>query len=182
MSLSNRWVVVFHFYLQLLSKIVVVRLYSFSKSFMLVFWRTSFFFPRFLLLDFCSVLQCGQKKKHYKHYGNLSSVFLLVVQIFPLIFICLYFIFFYFFNLVFIYFVWERESANREGEEREGDTESETDSRLWAVSKALDAGLKPTNHEIVTSVEFGRLTYQATEAPHFIFSFSFFVFIFSLQN
>ena len=83
---------------------------------------------------------------------------------------------------MFIYFVWERESANREGEEREGDTESETDSRLWAVSKALDAGLKPTNHEIVTSVEFGRLTYQATEAPHFIFSFSFFVFIFSLQN
>ena len=85
-----------------------------------------------------------------------------------------------------MFILWERERkiASREGEEREGDTESETDSRLWAVTKELDARLKPTNHEIVTSVEFEHLTYQATQAPHFIFSFSFsfFVFIFSLQN
>ena len=142
---------------------------------MLVFWRTSFFFPRFLLLDFCSVLQCGQKKKALQALWEfVFCVSIGGANISPNFHLPISYYFFYFFNLVFIYFVWERESANREGEEREGDTESETDSRLWAVSKALDAGLKPTNHEIVTSVEFGRLTYQATQAPHFIFSFSFF--------
>ena len=36
------------------------------------------------------------------------------------------------------------------GAEREGDTESETGSRLQAVSTEPDAGLKPTNREIVT--------------------------------
>ena len=34
--------------------------------------------------------------------------------------------------------------------EREGDTESEAGSRLQAVSTEPDAGLKPTNHEIMT--------------------------------
>ena len=37
-----------------------------------------------------------------------------------------------------------------EGAEREGDTESEAGSRLRAVSTQPDAGLEPTNHEIVT--------------------------------
>ena len=34
--------------------------------------------------------------------------------------------------------------------EREGDTESEADSRLQAVSTEHDAGLKLLNHEIMT--------------------------------
>ena len=33
---------------------------------------------------------------------------------------------------------------------REGNTESEAGSRLWAVSTEPDAGLKPTKHKIMT--------------------------------
>ena len=53
---------------------------------------------------------------------------------------------------MFIYFLRERErqSVNREGAEREGDTESETGSKLPAVSTEPDAGLKLVNHEIMT--------------------------------
>ena len=39
---------------------------------------------------------------------------------------------------------------SRGGAEREGDTESETDSRLRAVSTEPDAGLGLTNREIMT--------------------------------
>ena len=46
---------------------------------------------------------------------------------------------FFFLNLMFIYF-WERECEG--GAEREGDTESESGSRLWAVSTEPDAGLE----------------------------------------
>ena len=54
---------------------------------------------------------------------------------------------------------------NRGGAEREGDTESETGSRLWAVSPEPDAGLELTDHEIMTWAEVGRLTNQAAQAP-----------------
>ena len=52
---------------------------------------------------------------------------------------------------MFIYF-WDRErqSMNGGGTEREGDTESETGSRLRAISPEPDAGLEPTDREIVT--------------------------------
>ena len=39
---------------------------------------------------------------------------------------------------------------SRGGAEREGDTESEAGSRLWAVSTEPDAGLKLTNCEVMT--------------------------------
>ena len=39
---------------------------------------------------------------------------------------------------------------NRGGAEREGDTESETGSRLCTVSTEPDAVLEPTNCEILT--------------------------------
>ena len=51
------------------------------------------------------------------------------------------------------------------GAEREGDTESEAGSRLWAVSTEPNAGLKPTNREIMTWAEVGRLTDWATQVP-----------------
>ena len=51
------------------------------------------------------------------------------------------------------------------GAEREGDTESEAGSRLWAVSTEPDAGLELTDREIMTWAEVGRLTDQATQAP-----------------
>ena len=41
-------------------------------------------------------------------------------------------------------------SMSMGGAEREGDTESKAGSRLRAVSTELDAGLKPTNPEIMT--------------------------------
>ena len=46
---------------------------------------------------------------------------------------------------------------NGGGSEREGDTESETGSRLWAVSTEPDAGLKLTDREIMTWAEVGPL-------------------------
>ena len=54
---------------------------------------------------------------------------------------------------------------NRGGAEREGDTESETGSRLWAVSTEPDAGLQLTNCEIMTWAEVGHLTDWAKQAP-----------------
>ena len=49
--------------------------------------------------------------------------------------------------------------------QREGDTESETGSRLWAVSTEPDAGPEPTDREIMTWAKVGRLTDWATQAP-----------------
>ena len=49
----------------------------------------------------------------------------------------------------------ERESTSRGGAEREGDTESEAGSRLRAVSTEPDAGLEPTDREIMTRAEVG---------------------------
>ena len=72
----------------------------------------------------------------------------------------------FFFN-VFYFIFWdtERQSMNGGGAEREEDTESETGSRLWAISPEPDAGLKLTDREIVTWAEVGRLTDWATQAP-----------------
>ena len=56
---------------------------------------------------------------------------------------------------------------NGGGSQREGDTESETGSRLWAVSTEPDAGLKPTDREIMTWAEVRRLTDWATQVPQY---------------
>ena len=73
---------------------------------------------------------------------------------------------------MFIYF-WDRErqSMSGGGAEREGDTESEAGSRLWAISPEPDAGLELTDREIVTRAEVGRLTDWATQAPPEIWGF-----------
>ena len=58
--------------------------------------------------------------------------------------------------------------------QREGDTESETGSRLWAVSTEPaqstepDAGLELRDREIMTWAEVGGLTDWATQAPLFV--------------
>ena len=75
----------------------------------------------------------------------------------------------FFFNFfMFIYF-WERErekeSMSRGGAKREGDTESEAGSRLWAVSTEPDVGLELTNCKIMTWAEVGRLNDRATQVP-----------------
>ena len=44
----------------------------------------------------------------------------------------------------------KRQSASGGGAEREGDTESEEDSRLIAVSPEPDMGIELTNREIMT--------------------------------
>ena len=54
---------------------------------------------------------------------------------------------------------------NGGGAEREGDTELEAGSRLWAISPEPDAGLKLLDREIVTWAEVGRPTDWATQAP-----------------
>ena len=57
---------------------------------------------------------------------------------------------------------------NGGGAEREGDTESEAGSRLWAISPEPDAGLELMEREIVTWADVGRPTDWATQAPLFI--------------
>ena len=51
------------------------------------------------------------------------------------------------------------------GAEREGDTESETGSRLRAVNTEPGAGLELTDREIVTGAEVGCSTDRAPQAP-----------------
>ena len=56
---------------------------------------------------------------------------------------------------------------NGGGAERGGDTESETGSRLRAISPEPDAGLEPTHHGSRDRdlAEVGRLTDCATQVP-----------------
>ena len=56
----------------------------------------------------------------------------------------------YFFNVYLFIFEREKQSTSRGGAESEGDTESETGSRLRAVSTEPNMGLKPTNSEIMS--------------------------------
>ena len=69
---------------------------------------------------------------------------------------------------MFIYF-WETERDRAwvgEGQ-RDGDTESEAGSRLWAVSTEPNVGLKLTSHEIMTWAKVGLSTDWATQEPQF---------------
>ena len=73
-------------------------------------------------------------------------------------------------KIMFIY-LWERErererqSMSRGGAEREGDSESEVGSRLWAVSTEPDTGLELMDCEIMTWAEVGRSTDWTTQVP-----------------
>ena len=53
------------------------------------------------------------------------------------------------------------------GAEREGDTESEAGSRLWAVSTEPEAGLELTDCQIMTWAKVGHLTHWTAQVPHF---------------
>ena len=52
----------------------------------------------------------------------------------------------------------ERDRAWTGEGQREGDTESETGSRLWAVSTEPDAGFELTDREIMTWAKAGGFT------------------------
>ena len=68
--------------------------------------------------------------------------------------------------LMFIYF-WDnaRDGVRAAEGQTQGDTESETGSRLWAVSPEPDAGFELTNLEIMTWDQVGCSTDWATQAP-----------------
>ena len=72
------------------------------------------------------------------------------------------FILFIYFNFFNVYF---RDRAQVGEGQREPETESEAGCRLWAVSTEPDTGLEPTNREIMTWAEVGRLNDWATQAP-----------------
>ena len=70
--------------------------------------------------------------------------------------------------LTFIYY-WETERDRAwvwEGQ-REGETESEAGSKLWAVSTEPDAGLELTTCKVMTWAEVRRLTDWTTQAPQY---------------
>ena len=73
--------------------------------------------------------------------------------------------FLFFFNIYLLLRDRERQSMSMGGAEREGDTESETGSRLRAISPEPDVGLEHTDRKIVTGAKVGRLTDRATQAP-----------------
>ena len=52
------------------------------------------------------------------------------------------------FFFFYILFSFQRQSTSGGGAEREGNTESETGSRLWAVRIESNAGLKPWDHDL----------------------------------
>ena len=57
------------------------------------------------------------------------------------------------------------QSTSQGRAEREGDTESEADSRLWAVSTEPHVGLELMDCEIMTWAKVRPLTHEATQAP-----------------
>ena len=63
----------------------------------------------------------------------------------------------------------ERQSVNRGGAESEGDTESQAGSglstELEAPPRAGHVGHKPSNWEIMTQAQVGRLTNWAPRCP-----------------
>ena len=63
----------------------------------------------------------------------------------------------FFFN-VCLFFERETEHARGRGRERERDTEPGAGSRLRAASTEPNTGLEPTDREIMTRAEVGRLT------------------------
>ena len=65
----------------------------------------------------------------------------------------------------------ERQNASKGGVERGGEAESETGSRLWAVSTEHNVGLESTKREIMTWAEVGCLPDGATQAPLFLLHF-----------
>ena len=73
------------------------------------------------------------------------------------------------FTFFMFLFIFERERKRdqaRAGKgQRQGDTEFEAGSRLWADSRKPNVGLEPMNHEIMTRAEVGLSTNWATQAP-----------------
>lgn len=131
-----------------------------QKTFLLLFYTISIHFDvaTFLLLFI-----------PFYFFMLPSGIIFLLSEEVPLVFP-------FFFFLMFIYF-WgrERQSMSRGGAEREGDTECEAGSRLWAVSTEPDAGLELTSCEIMTWAEVGCSTDWAAQAllvfPFLISSF-----------
>ena len=70
------------------------------------------------------------------------------------------------------YFEREKEHEQRRGREREGDTDYEAGSSLWAVSIEPNTGLELMDHKIMTWAEVGCLTDWATQAPQLILIFN----------
>ena len=86
----------------------------------------------------------GQLTNWATQVPYVALIFTFKFYLFIYLFVCL-------FIFTFIYF-WDRERQSMNGgvSEREGDTESETGSRLWAISPEPDTGLELPDREIVT--------------------------------
>ena len=107
-----------------------------------------------LFLVFCWVV--------FHFLGIPQFIFFLI-----LFFLTLIHLKFFILNFILNVYLFLRESETEHewgrGWEREGDTESEAGSRLWAVSTEPDARLEPTVHEIMTWAEVG--SDWATQEP-----------------
>ena len=90
---------------------------------------------------------------------------------------CVFLIFKNFINVYLFLREQERQSLSGEGAEREGDTESEAESWLRAVTTGLNAALELRNSKIMTWAEVRPLTDRATQVPLFKISFNVYLFL-----
>ena len=94
--------------------------------------------------------------------SKLCQCLFFVVVGLSFVLICCVFVFvFNFFDAHF----WEQGWVQAGEGQREGNTEIEAGSRLWAVSTKPKAGLKLTNQEIMIWAEVGWLIDWATQLP-----------------
>ena len=144
----------------------LVNIFILVSSFLLFTWLS--FFPDLIFFHTClEIMNCMSILHDTPVILDVSSLnlintFILLLNnttIFRILYSDIIPLFLIFFFFTFIYF-WEteRDSTSKGGAEKEWDTESKADSRLWAVSTEPDVGLKPTNHEIMTWAESWLLT------------------------
>ena len=96
---------------------------------------------------------CVNPPEHGKLFFLFQHSFFLIEKSFPEVLpeeSALFFFSIFFLNVYLFLRQRERQSMNGGGSEREGDTESETGSRLRAVSTEPDAGLEPTDRDFMT--------------------------------
>ena len=142
----------------------IVYTFSFFFFFFFFFWSWNSFPWLKMIFSFLgkhlavSLLALGKWSEIHFTWGLGHLIYFLVYKV------CLrynYGLTILFFKIFFVYLFLrdrERQSTSREGVEREGDTESETGSKLRSASTESYARLELTNREIMTSAEFGCLT------------------------
>ena len=137
-----------------------------SLEYFYIFWvscyqlKSRFFFQNNLISAFSWNIRLGDTGPTFLHgtvIGNAKGAF------------CCGFLF----NFLFI-FEWKREPEWGKGQRERETQKPKRAPGSWAIRTKPDAGLKPTNREIMTLSQSGRSTNWATQAPHVFYFVLFF--------